>query len=389
MFVSKPISKIPYDVCIIHLNDARYYPFFQRQAEAIVEKGLRVALVSWEKNAGESDPKWPGIDVYPICIFAPSISGKLFFIRYMITLTFVLLRLRAKLYEAVDPPALIPARMAAFVNKARYVYFSLEYFKGVDTLVSRPVTRLMWYIIERIGICKAVSVAAVCETTEQLLKREFKLTHTTTILNVPNKAEYAPTGDGRLRKRIGLAPNIPLAVYKGEISEGRGLMQFVVAMQSFPQLNFACIGEGSYAQTLREKAQTLGCHNRLHFIDPVPSSEFVHYLKDADIGHVIHDVIGVNMMVTLPSKLFDYIHAGIPVIASDGPEIASVVRQWDVGWVVSPFRQDTIIAALGDFMEAYPHLDKYKINCAAAAEIFCWEKEKLRYGTFIDDALSK
>jgi hypothetical protein len=40
-------------------------------------------------------------------------------------------------------------------------------------------------------------------------------------------------------------------------------------------------------------------------------------------------------------------------------------------------------------MEAYPHLDKYKINCAAAAEIFCWEKEKLRYGTFIDDALSK
>ncbi len=94
MIVAKPISRIPYDVCIIHLADARFYPFFYRQAMALAEKGFRVALVSWEGSRGDGDPAWPGIDTYPITIEAPAIRGKLFFIRYFFSLTVVLSSLK-------------------------------------------------------------------------------------------------------------------------------------------------------------------------------------------------------------------------------------------------------------------------------------------------------
>jgi glycosyltransferase involved in cell wall biosynthesis len=389
MIISKPISRIPYDVCIIHLADARFYPFFHRQARALVEKNLRVALVSWEGVRGEGDPKWPGIDVYPVFIPGKTINGKIFFVRYFFSCLFLLLRIKARLYEAVDPPALVPARIAAFVNKARYNYFSLEYFQGVDQIVSRPIVRWVWYVLERMGIRGAQNVAAVCETMERLLRDEYRLKRTVTVLNVPDLAEYAAAGDGRLKKRLGIPSGVPLVVYKGEIADGRGLVPFINAMQPFATVHFACIGSGAFRDRVESTAREAGCGGRVHLCDPVPSSEFVHYLKDADAGQVIHEGLGLNMMVTLPSKLFDYLHAGIPVIASDGPEMARIVRQWKVGWVVSPSSIDSIRKALSGFCATYPHHEEFKKNCAVAAAQFCWEKEKLRYIDFIENAYEK
>jgi glycosyltransferase involved in cell wall biosynthesis len=387
MKISKSISSKKYDVCIIHLADARYYPLFHRQAATLTENNLSVALVSWEGMPGAGDPKWPGIDVYPIFVPGKTINGKLFFLRYFLALLFVLIRLRARLYEAVDPPTLLPARIAAFFHGARYNYFSLEFFQGVDQVVSRPMVRWVWYLLERVGIRHAQNVAAVCETTEHLLKDEYRLTNTATILNVPNMSEYAGAGDGRLRLRLGLQPNVPLVVFKGEIADNRGLVPFVKAMQPFAALHFACIGSGLFRETVARVAKDAECASRVHFCDPVPSSEFVHYLKDADLGHVIHEGRGVNMMVTLPSKLFDYLHAGIPVIASDGPEISRIVRQWNVGWVVAPSSIESIQKAISEFLSEHPDHAALRKNCAAAAKQFCWDREKRRFLDFTEAAL--
>jgi glycosyltransferase involved in cell wall biosynthesis len=387
MIVAKPISKTIYDVCIVHLADARYYPFFQRQAQALSEKGLRVALVSWEKSPGLGDPGWPGIDVYAITIKTKSIRGKLFFVRYFFSLLLVLLRLKARLYEAVDPPTLVPARVAARFHGTRYNYFSLEYFQGVDQLVGKPFMRGVWRAIERIGIARAQNVAAVCQTTEGLLKKEFSVSHTATILNVPNRSEYDAKPDGRLRRRLGLKPQTPLVIYKGEIDDNRGLLPFVKAMQPFAELHFALVGNGEFRSIVADLAATLSMTKRVHFVDSVTSDEFAYYLKDADLGHVIHEKRGLNMTITLPSKLFDYINAEIPVIASDGPEIAKVVREWNVGWVTSPSSVERIRAALAQFLNVFPNLEQYRTNCRLAAERFCWEREKNVYVDYINEAM--
>jgi glycosyltransferase involved in cell wall biosynthesis len=387
MLVSKPISRNRYDVCIVHLADARFYPFFHRQASALVEKGYRVALVSWEGRRGQGDPAWPGIDTYPITIEAGSIRGKIFFLRYFFSLLAVLLRLKARLYEAVDPPALVPARIAAGLHRARYNYFSLEYFQGVDQLVAKPVMRRVWFMLERLGIAQAENVAAVCNTTERFLRRDYGLSHTATILNVPNRSDYAAAPDGRLRRLLGIPADLPLVIYKGEIAENRGLLPLVCAMEPLSPLHFALVGAGEYKETLRSEAARRGLSARVHFADPVTSDEFVYYLKDAQLGQVIHETRGINMTVTLPSKLFDYVNAGIPVIASDGPEISRVVREWKLGWVVSPSSVESIRTALAEFLAVFPELAAYRANCRAAAERFCWENEKKIYVDFMEKAI--
>jgi glycosyltransferase involved in cell wall biosynthesis len=389
MIIAKPIAKTFYDVCIIHLADARFYPFFHRQAQSLAEKGYKVALVSWEREPGQGDPQWPGIDVYPIYIHSDSIRGKWFFIRYFFSLIAVLFRLKARLYEAVDPPALIPARIAAWLCGGRYNYFSLEYFQGIEQLAAKPVMRRIWRLLERVGIAKARNVAAVCKTTEQLLKRDYGLARTAAVLNVPERRDYAAAADGRLRRRIGISEQTPLVIYKGEIADNRGLLPFVAAMGPFEPLHFALVGSGAYRDRLGSEAQQRGLGRRIHFFEPVHSGEFVYYIKDANLGHVMHEAAGLNMAITLPSKLFDYLNAGIPVIASDGPEMSAIVREWDLGWVVSTASVESITQAIKAFLSALPDLEKYRKNCTAAARQYCWENEKKVYLEFIEEALAQ
>ena len=205
---------------------------------------------------------------------------------------------------------------------------------------------------------------------------------------MPNRSDYAAAPDGRLRKRLGMGAGTPLVIYKGEIAENRGLLPLMRAMEPFPSLHFALVGAGGYREQLSAEAGRLGLSARVHFLDPVKSDEFAYYLKDADLGQVIHETRGLNMTITLPSKLFDYVNAGIPVIASDGPEISRIVRQWKLGWVVSPSSVDSIRAALAGFLAVFPDLAEYKKNCLAAAETFCWENEKKVYLDFMEEAMT-
>jgi glycosyltransferase involved in cell wall biosynthesis len=257
----------------------------------------------------------------------------------------------------------------------------------VDSIVGRPLIRFLWYCVERFSIRGAAAVAAVCDTTRQFLQEEYGLASTTTVLNVPAAQEYESGGRPLLRSALGLPGTTPIVIYKGDIAANRGLLTFIKAMTPFDSLHFALIGTGPLTGELSSLAESLGLGKRVHFLGRISSGDFASYIGDADAGQVIHETRGVNMMVTLPSKLFDYIHASVPVIASDGPEIARIVRTWDIGWVVNPASQKSIEEAIAGFCAAFPDLSRYKANCRRAARQFCWENEKKQYLDFIGTSL--
>jgi glycosyltransferase involved in cell wall biosynthesis len=385
--LAKPTGKPRYDVCIAHLADARYYPFFQRQACALRDAGYRVALVSWENAPGEGDPHWDGVDVYPITIPARSFSGKIFFARYMVRLTRMLKRLDARLYQAVDPVTLLPARLAARRNRSRYNYFSLEYFQGTDQLVGRPLTRAVWRMLENRGVARARNTGVVCDTTAERLAAALRIARPWVIHNVPAAAEYADTGEGMLRKRLGLGSNVPLVVYKGDIAAARGLEPFMRVLPEFPRVNLALIGDGPLTQRLRGVAAELSLEARVHFVGRVAPSEFAAHLRDADLGHVMHENIGLNMTITLPSRLFDYMHAGLPVLCGTGPEISGIVEEHGIGWSADPAEPGSIAAALTAFLQAREALAPYRRRALQAAQSYSWEREREVYLRYVREAL--
>ena len=78
----------------------------------------------------------------------------------------------------------------------------------------------------------------------------------------------------------------------------------------------------------------------------------------------------------MPNKLFDYIHAEIPIIAGRLPEVERIVNDFNVGVLVDDYQPITIAKAINDLLANKELLTEIKSNQQKAKEILCWEIEQ-------------
>jgi glycosyltransferase involved in cell wall biosynthesis len=128
----------------------------------------------------------------------------------------------------------------------------------------------------------------------------------------------------------------PLAIYVGGLMPGRGLEQTIDALALAPRIRLRAIGPGApeYRASLIERAETLGVAQRVELHPPVPPARVLAALADATAGLCLIQPVCRSYELTLPNKLFEYAAAGVPVLASDLPTIATVVRAQGLGEVV-------------------------------------------------------
>ena len=79
--------------------------------------------------------------------------------------------------------------------------------------------------------------------------------------------------------------------------------------------------------------------------------------------------------LSLPNKIFEYIQANVPILASDLPEIARIINKYEVGLTCKPNEEATIKEAL-DKMFIEDKWNIFKKNTFIAKEELCWEIEK-------------
>jgi glycosyltransferase involved in cell wall biosynthesis len=82
---------------------------------------------------------------------------------------------------------------------------------------------------------------------------------------------------------------------------------------------------------LRQPAEKDGVADRVHILDPVPPDEVVEFNSTADVG--VHPLLaGIpNHEMALPNKIFEYMHAGLPIVVTDLRELGSFVRKHGLG----------------------------------------------------------
>jgi glycosyltransferase involved in cell wall biosynthesis len=73
--------------------------------------------------------------------------------------------------------------------------------------------------------------------------------------------------------------------------------------------------------------------------------------------------------------LFDYIHAGLPVLVSDLPELRRVVEGYEIGKVVSRVEPREIASALQNMFEG-GELEMWRTNARKAAHELNWQREQ-------------
>jgi glycosyltransferase involved in cell wall biosynthesis len=159
-----------------------------------------------------------------------------------------------------------------------------------------------------------------------VLARRYRIGMPEVVRNVPE--QLAPPGD----RQAGLL------AYVGGMMPGRGLEQAIDALALMPEARLRAIGPGSaaYRESLRHRAQSRGVSARVTLADPVPANRVVDELSVAAAGLCLIQPICLSYELCLPNKLFEYVAAGLPVLCSDLPVMAQVVRENGLGALTPP-----------------------------------------------------
>ncbi len=166
-------------------------------------------------------------------------------------------------------------------------------------------------------------------------------------------------------------------LYHGDISYVRGLHKAVKSMPLWrPELRLVIRGPGdpAYIESLKQIAGDRGVGDRLTIEPPVPFDEIIPAANAADIGYFVHKDLSAQKRYTLPNKFFEYVMAGLALCVSDLPEMAKLVRQYDLGLLVSDYDEQAIADALNGLTRV--DIDRYKQASLAASASLNWDIEQ-------------
>lgn len=192
----------------------------------------------------------------------------------------------------------------------------------------------------------------------ETLARRYRVSRPLVVRNIPERRSDAdampPDGRaGQLASTIARShgagpPSPPRVVYVGGLMPGRGLEQMIDSLPLLPDVRLYAIGPGArrYRVDLLSRARAAGVEDRVVLRAPVAPGEVHDVLLGAAAGLCLIQPICRSYELSLPNKLFEYAAAGLPVLASDAPVIAAVVRAHGLGQVVATDRPRAIATSL-------------------------------------------
>jgi glycosyltransferase involved in cell wall biosynthesis len=364
---------------VLALNDLSRDSRVRRQARTLVRDGWRVTLLgvrSRDMTHGESKE---GVRIVrlPVPENAPT---KLRFVIFWLLSSIWLLLHPQRAVQACDADTLVPAYLGHGVFCRPLVYDSHELYLDLDVLRNRPVARRFWRLIERLFVPACTGVITVSDAIARTLKTRYHLPSVVVVRNFPASDEAVPRSDALRRLADSPLPKTRFALYQGILNEGRGLEVLVRAFTRVdpPQL-LAIVGDGPLRDPLRALAEHLGVSDRVVFLDPVSSIELPSLTSGADLGvHLLED-LSLNHRFALPNKIFAYLHAGLPVVVTDLPELRRLLEPYGCAEFVPSGDIQAAARAISRLLSDDGVRKAAVEGAREAAAIFTWEREKPKY----------
>ena len=179
-------------------------------------------------------------------------------------------------------------------------------------------------------------------------------------------------------RELGLPLETFLLMYHGVVVPDRGVEISIQALVGRESVALVVLGNGDpdYLGRLRRLSDELGVGERVLFRHAVPLETLGEYAGAVDAGTVVVRADTESKYLMLPNKFFENVQSLTPVIASNFPEIGSLVRKYDIGILVDPDDVSQVGAAI-DRLRSDPALRaRLRQNLEVAKAELCWEKEK-------------
>jgi len=215
-----------------------------------------------------------------------------------------------------------------------------------DSLTARSLNWLSTWLYKRME-----KVIVLGRDMNRVVSRRL-LAADSRIVIIPNWAdidEIAPMqrkGNAFLA-RLGIQDRYVIQ-YAGNMGRTHGIENLLASargLQNRDDIHFLFVGEGAKRQWLEERVRALELGN-VNILPLQPRAALCELLNACDVA-VISFIPGMAG-VSVPSRMYSIMAAGKPIIAvaDEDSELAMVVREEEIGWIVPPDRPELLIEAI-------------------------------------------
>jgi len=241
------------------------------------------------------------------------------------------IRLKPSIIHCNDVSALPAATLLKILTGAALVYDAHELESdrnGLPRWAGRivfAVERFLWRFVD--------GLIVVSPSIERWYLGAFGAKRSAVVLNSP----HVPTVDAfdaqYLRRTYRIPEGKTIFIYVGVIGSGRGITHIIDAFRGLEDVaHVVFLGYGEQVSDVGAAEKT---HSNIHFHRRVDHANVVSIVRSADVGLCLIEDVSLSDRLSLPNKLFEYAFAGIPVLASNFPEIRDVVCAYRLGECVA------------------------------------------------------
>lgn len=339
---------------------------FEKECLSLVAAGYDVHLVA---------PTRASAQVRGVTIAAvPPARGRL--ARAVVTTARVLARalgVRARLYHFHDPE-LIPVGLLLRALGKRVIYDVHEEVPA-DMLDKEYLPQWSRTALARIvDVCERLAargLSGIVAATPAIARR-FPPARSVVVQNFPSPAEFPPV-NGRP-----YATRPPAVAYLGLINGLRGAVEMVSAVERVaPHQAVRLVLAGRFdPPALEARVRALPGWRLVDYRGVVSRAGVAGMLGEARLGLVLFHP-RPNHVNSQPNKLFEYMAAGLPVVASRFPLWQEVVEGTRCGLLVDPLDPEAIAAAIRWLLEHPAEAEAMGVRGREAVrERFNWLSEE-------------
>ena len=160
-------------------------------------------------------------------------------------------------------------------------------------------------------------VTAVNDEIADWYAGHYRIARPLVVVNYPAEVTRGrPARD--LRGELGLRDDEVLFVHTGHLTEGRNIPLILEEFAAGARHHVLFVGAGDMQSLVDEVAARSPF---IHRMDPVPPDEVVSVVAGADMSLALIEILSQSYAWGSPNKLFEALAAGVPVLASDVPEV--------------------------------------------------------------------
>ena len=253
------------------------------------------------------------------------------------------------------------------------VYDAHEFLPGIEGIADARKRRGN-ETYEAFYLRKSDAIITVAEGIRQELVNRHGLKQNPMIVaNVPMaRASHWSESDPDLRSTLGLPPEDKILVYVGGAAPRRGLSTVIQALTELHGVHFAILTKpGAYVNQLHDEADTLGVGDRFHVLPYVHPDQVSSFVRSANIGlSPLH--VTLNHTWALPTKLFEYAHARLPIITSAVAASTEFVESNGIGKAFKVGDTEDFVRVVTDVL-AHEQSFKERLNDPEFLNTWTWE----------------